>query len=229
LVDGINNKLDRFLRPEYGLIVKQKRVSSICYRHIPRILFCSLLLSIISSRGSSAEELISNVLAFNPPAFLSASTFNQDGTNIESEARRVWRYTAVDNDPRTSQRLLIVSIRETGAALDPGKTAINRQLDDQALRAEMQAAVTSIPNATHVSSVTNTAVGGETALLASCQLSRPYWQKPDSVLFPSEVYWVRIQTNRVVEIKLIADSMEHLQTLKSCLPEFKITKMIPQG
>ena len=133
----------------------------------------------------------------------------------------------MDNNPGTSQRLLIISIRETEAVLDSGKTAINRQPDDQALRAEMQAAMTSIPNATHVSSVTNAEVGGETALLASCQLSRPYWQKPDDFFFPSEVYWVRIQTNRVVEIKLIADSMEHLQTLKSCLPEFKISKTIP--
>jgi hypothetical protein len=204
--------------------VKQERALSIYCRPVPRILFCTLLLAILFPRWSPAEEFISGVLAFDPPAFLSAGTFGRDSTNSADGIPKVWHYAATDNDPRTSQRLLIVSIRETGAVLDSEKAVTNRGLDDTALRAEMQAAMNSIRNATNVSAVTDAEVGGQAALLASYQLPRPYWQKSEGSLCPCEVYWIRVQTNQVAEIKLIADSTEHLETLKSCLPKFKITK-----
>ena len=170
-----------------------------------------LLLALICPRWSQAEELVPALLAFDPPAFLSGSVSGPGNPAVAGGSREVRRYAAADNDPRTSQRLLIVSVRETGAAVD-------------ALRAEMQAAMNALRNATNVSQVTDAEVGGQAALLASYQVPRPYWQKPDGVFFPYEVYWVRVQTNQVVEIKLIADSPEHLATLKACLPQFKITK-----
>jgi hypothetical protein len=191
--------------------VKQESALSI-YCPVPRILFCTLLLAILFPRWSHAEELVADAFTFDPPAFLSASTFGRDNTNSENRILKVWRYAAADNDPRTSQRLLIVIIRETKAA------------DDAALHAEMQAAMNSTRNATNVSTVTDAEVGGHAALLISYQLPRPYWQKSEGILCPCEVYWIRIQTNQVAEIKLIADSTEHLETLKSCLPKFKITK-----
>ena len=189
-----------------------------------RILFRTLLLAILFPRWSQAEEFISDFLTFDPPAFLSVSTFGSNNTNSEGGILKVWNFAATDNDPRTSQRLLIISIREIGIALDSEKAVTNRQLDDRAFRAEMQAAMNSTRSATNISAVTDAEVGGTAALFASCQLQRPYWQKPDGVFFPCEVYWVRVQSNRVAEIKLIADSTEHLETLKSCLPKFKITK-----
>ena len=199
--------------------------------HIPKLnstsarlfLFCMMLLAILFPRWSPAEELISNVIAFDPPPFLSDSAPGLDLTNSASGTRKTWHYAATDNDPRTSQRLLIVSIKEIGIATGSGKAVIDRQMDDKAFRAEMQTAINSIPNAINISPVTDAEVGGKAALLASCQLPRPYWKKPDGILFPCSVYWVRIQTNRIAEIKLIADSAEHLQTLKACLPKFKIT------
>ena len=187
-----------------------------------RILFCTILLATMIPRWSHAEELISGVLAFDPPPFLSMSTLIHGGTNSESDSRIVRRYAATDNDPRTSQRLVMISVRETGTAADSGKAGNDRQPDTQTLRTEMQAAINSTRNATNVAPVTDAEVGGQTALLASYQMPRPYWQKPDGVLFPSEVYWVKVSTNQVVEIRLTADSMEHLQTLKACLPKFKI-------
>jgi hypothetical protein len=188
-----------------------------------RVLFCTMLLAILLPRWSHAEELVADAFTFNPPAFLSASTFGSDNTNSADGILKAWHFAATDNNPRTSQRLFIISIREIGVAPDSGIT--NRQLDDKAFRAEMQSVMNSTRNATNVSPVADAEVGGASALLASCQLQRPYWQKPDDVFFPCEVYWVRIQANRVAEIKLIADSTEHLQTLKECLPKFKIIKV----
>ena len=145
-----------------------------------RLLFCIILLAILFPRASPARELVPAVLAFDPPAFLSIST--------NSENDKVWRYAATDNDPRTSQRLLIVSLREIGVATNSENAVIYRQLDDQAFRAEMQTAMNSTRNATNVSPVTDAEVGGQAALLATYELPQPYWQKPDGVFFPCEVY-----------------------------------------
>jgi hypothetical protein len=192
-----------------------------------RIIFCTILLALVFPRWSRAEELISDILAFDPPEFLSVSAPLPNSTNSETGLRIVRRYAARDNDPRTSQRLLIISLRETTAGTDSAPAVTSLRLEDRGLRAEMQAAVNSTPNVIHVSPVTNAEVGGQAALFASCSIPRPYWQKPEGELFPCEVYWVKVQTNRVVEIKLIADSPEHLQTLKACLPRFKIAKSNP--
>ena len=192
-----------------------------------RILFCTILLAITVPCWSHAEELISGELAFDPPSFLSSIPSIRDGTNSENGLRIVRRYAAADNDPRTSQRLVIVSLRELGAISASGKAAADGSLANQALRDAMQTAVNATRNATNVTSATETEVGGQVAWLVSYQVPRTYWQKPDGELFPYEVYWVRVQTNQVVEIKLIADSLEHLQTLKPCLSRFKITKSFP--
>ena len=192
-----------------------------------RILFCTILLAITVPRWSHAEELVSGVLAFDPPAFLTGIPSIRDSTNSENGLRIVRRYAAADNDPRTSQRLVIVSRRVLGTTPDSGNVAADGSLTNQALRDAMQDAAKATRNATNVTSATETEVGGQAAWLVSYQVPRPYWQKPDGELFPYEVYWVRVQTNQVAEIKLIADSPEHLQTLKTCLPRFKITKSAP--
>lgn len=189
-----------------------------------RLLFCTLLLALLFPRWSPAEELISGVLAFDPPEFLSSTPAGHDSTNAANGIRIVRRYAAADNDPRTSQRLLIVSLREVGAVRNPGNLAAAGQLDDQALRDALLATAQATRNATHVTSVTNAEVGGQAAWLVAYQIPRPDWQKPDGELFPYAVYWVKLQTNQVAEIKLIADSPEHLQTLQTCLPRFKIKR-----
>jgi hypothetical protein len=192
--------------------------------HDMHILFYTILLAMISPCRSHAEELISDVLTFNPPAFLSARPSFQAGTNSESAPRTIWRYAATDNDPRTSQRLLTISLREMGTRMDSAPAVTSLQSDDPVLKAEMQVAMNSTPNVIPVSPVTNAVIAGQPAWLATCEIPRPYWQKPNNEFFPCEVYWVKVQSNRVAEIKLIADSPEHLQTLKTCLPGFKIKK-----
>ncbi len=192
-----------------------------------RILFCTLLLAMLYPRWSQAEELIPGVLAFDPPAFLASIPASGDRTNFQDGIRVVRRYAAADNDPRTSQRLVIVSLREIGVSPVAGTAAASNQAAGQALRDALQAVVNSTRNATNITAVTNATVGGLPAWIISYQVPRPYWQKPESELFPYEIYWVKVQTNQVVEIKLIADSPEHLETLKACLPRFKITQANP--
>ena len=189
-----------------------------------RILFYIMLFVVVFPCWSSPEDLIPGVLTFEPPTFLSARPPVQDSTNSESGIRIIRRYAAADNDPRTSQRLLVVSLRKVGTIPDSGKIAADGQLDNQALCAAMQATVNSIPNATNVTPLIHAEVGGRTGWRIAYQLPRPYWQKPAGELFPYEIYWVRLQTNQVVEIKLVADSSEHLQTLQTCLPRFKLTQ-----
>lgn len=192
-----------------------------------RLLFSTLLLALTLTRWLHAEELISGVLAFDPPAFLSGIPSVHDSTNSANGIRIVRRYAAADNDPRTSQRLVIVSLREVGPVPAAGTVAANGELDHPALRDALLTSAHATPNAAQITSVTNAEVGGQAAWLVSYQIPRPYWTKPAGGLFPYEVYWVPVQTNQVAEIKLIADSAEHLQSLKTCLPRFKILKPDP--
>jgi hypothetical protein len=189
-----------------------------------RLLFSTILLALTLSCRSHAEELISGVLTFDPPEFLASTPASHDTTNAENGTRIVRRYAAADNDPRASQRLLIVSLREVGTVPDSGKIAGDGSLNSQALRDAMQAIVKATRNATNVTSVANAEVGGQPAWHIAYEVPRPYWQKPEGGLLPFELYWVKVQTNQVAEIKLIADSPEHLQTLKTCLSRFKITQ-----
>lgn len=175
-------------------------------------------------RWTQAEDLIPEVLAFDPPSFLSVSTIGQEKIDPAGDTREIRRYAATDNDPRTSQRIVIISERKVGTGPDLDKATPGQPLDGKSISAEMTATVKAAGSVTNVSSVTHAEVGGQPAWLISYQMPRPYWQDPDSVFIDYDVYWVRVQTNHVIEVKLIADSKEHLETLKTCLPQFKITK-----
>lgn len=178
-------------------------------------------------RWAPAEELVSGVLAFDPPPFLVSAPGIHDSTNFQDGLRVVRRYAASDNDPRTSQRLVIVSLREIGASPLAVNASAENPPDSQTLREALQTAVNSTRNATNITAVTNAAVGGLPAWIVSYQLPRPYWQQPTGEFFPYEIYWVKVQPNQVAEIKLIADSPEHLESLKACLPRFKFTPLDP--
>ena len=77
-------------------------------------------------------------------------------------------------------------------------------------------------DATNITKATDAKVSGEPVLLISYQVAQPTWPKKQDTLFPFEVYWVRIQTNRIMEVELIADTSEHLKTLRPCLDRFTI-------
>jgi hypothetical protein len=193
------------------------------------LLFYTLLIAMVVPCWAHVEELIPGVIAFDPPEFLSALPSNGYGTNFEDGVQIVRRYAATDNNPRISQRLLIISLRKIGANPNAEKMTANAQPDDKAMAATMQTLVNSTRNAINVTAVTNAEVGGKAAWLVSYQIPRPYWQKPAGELFPYEVYWVKVNTNQVAEIKLIANSSEHLQTLQTCLPRFKLTPPDPSA
>ena len=188
-----------------------------------RVACLSVLLAVGLPCVLHGDDLIPGVLAFDPPTFLHGGTSGQHSDNIFSGVGEIRQYGAGDNDIRTGQRLVIVNVREVGFSIGPGKVVTYQKLDDTALRAWMQAEMDSTRNATNITKVADAKVGGKAALLVSYQVAQPNWPKKRGALFPFEVYWARIQTNRVVEIKLIADTPEHLDTLRPCLDKFTIS------
>ena len=192
--------------------------------HPMRTVILSLFLVVVLPSISHGDDLIPGVVSFDPPAFLHGGTSGQHSDDIFSGVGEIRQYGAGDNDIRTGQRLVVINVREVGFSTGAGKVVTYQKLDDKALRAWMQTAMDSTRNATNITKVADAKVGGQAALFASYQVAQPYWPKKPGALFPFEVYWVRIQTNRVVEIKLVADSPEHLETLKPCLTKFRIKR-----
>ena len=188
-----------------------------------RAVFISLLLVLFPwvSRG---EDLIPGVAAFEPPDFLNGGTSGHASDDIFSGVGELRRYGGKDNDIRTEQRLIIINMREVGFTIGPGKVVTYHKLDDKALRDSMPATVVGNRNVTNLTTVADAKVGNQSALYVSYQIAQPYWPKKPGALFPFEVYWVRFQANRVLEIVLMADTPEHLDTLRPCLRKFKITR-----
>jgi hypothetical protein len=189
-----------------------------------RSVFLSLLLVFVFQCISHGDELIPGIVTFDPPAFLHGGSSSHRSDNIFSGVREIRQYSGNDNDIRTEQRLVIINVREVGFSIGQGMVVTYQKLDDKALREWMQAYVDLPRNATNISEVVDAKVGGKAALMISYQVAQPYWPKKRGALFPFEVYWERVQTNRVVEIKLVADTPEHLDTLRPCLDKFTIKK-----
>ena len=187
--------------------------------------FCfTLLLAIVFPCALHGEDLIPGIVTFDPPPFLNGGTSGRGSDDLFSGTGEVRQYSAADNDIRTSQRRLHVNVRAVGFSIGDGKVVTYHQLDDKALRGWMQAVMDSNRNATNIARVADAKVGGQPALVASYQVAQWAWPKEPGALFPIEVYWVRIQTNRVVEIELIADTPKHLETLRPCLGNFSIKR-----
>jgi hypothetical protein len=184
----------------------------------------TLFLLVVFQCISRGDEVIPGVVTFDPPAFLHGDSSSHRSDNIFSGVREIRQYGGNDNDIRTEQRLVIINVREVGFSIGQGNVVTYQKLDDKALRAWMQAYVDLPADATNVSNVVDAKVGGKAALMISYQVAQPYWPKKRGALFPFEVYWERVQTNRVVEIKLVADTPKHLNTLRPCLDKFTIKK-----
>jgi len=172
--------------------------------------------------ASHGDDIIPGAVTFDPPAFLHGGTSGTHSDDIFSGIGEIQQYGAGDNDIRTGQRLVVINVREVGFSIGPGKVVTYQKLDDEALRVWMQTVMDSTRNATNITKVADAKVGGKAALLVSYRIAQPNWPKKRGALFPFEVYWTRIQTNRVVEIKLIADTPEQLDTLRPCLDKFTI-------
>jgi len=189
-----------------------------------RVLYFSIILAVASPFVSKGDDLIPGVLKFDPHAFLESGRAGRARDDIFSGVGELRRYGAKDNDIRTGQRDVIINVRGVGFSIGDGKVVTYHRLDEAALRAWMQTVVDSTPNATNITKVTDAKVGDQSALFASYQIAQPYWSKKPGAFFPFEVYWVRVQTNRVVEIQLIGDTPEHLETLRPCLTKFTVKR-----
>lgn len=189
-----------------------------------RLIFFPLFLLVVFQCSSRGDELVPGVVTFDPPAFLYGGASRPPGDDSFARIHEIGQYHAGDNDLRTGQRLVIVNVREVGFSIDPDKVITYQKLDDSELRAWMQSMADSTHNATNITQVADAKVGGKAALMVSYQVAQPNWPKNPGALFPFEIYWERVQTNRVVEIKLIADTPEHLDTLRPCLEKFTIKR-----
>jgi hypothetical protein len=167
---------------------------------------------------SSGEDIIPGVVTFDPPAFLHGGVSGQDSDDKFGKVAGVRQYFAKDNDTRKGERLVVINVREFASSIGDD----NQKHDDTALRAWMQHVTVSSRDATNITEVADAKVSGKPALLISYQVAQPTWPKKQDALFRFEVYWVRIQTNRVLEVELIADTAEHLNTLRPCLDRFAI-------
>ena len=190
--------------------------------HFMRVVLLSLFFMFAFRCVSRGDDIVPGIITFDPPIFLHGDTSGSHSDDIFSGVGEIRQYSAGDNDIRTGQRLVVINVREVGFSIGSGKVVTYQKLDDTALRAWMQSEMDSTRNATNITKVANATVGGKAALLVSYQVAQPNWPKKRGALFPFEVYWTRIQTNRVVEIKLIADTPEHLDTLRPCLAKFTI-------
>ena len=183
-------------------------------RTLPLLMFLVLAFQCVS-RG---DDIIPGIVTFDPPAFLHSGTSGQDSDDKFGKVAGVRQYFAKDNNNRKGERLVVINVRQVASSI--GRD--NQKHDDTALRAWMQQVTVSSLDATNITKVTDAKVSGEPSLLISYQVAQPNWPKKQEALFRFEVYWVRIQTNRVMEVELIADTSEHLSTLRPCLDRFTI-------
>ena len=118
-------------------------------------------------------------------------------------------------------RQINVNLRTIGFTIDEGKRITYRSLTDEDVRNEMRLLMKS-GRATNVSEIVETKLGGQPALLLNSIPVAADDQKNAATHF--ELFWVRYQTNQVIEVMLIAHSRTNLQSLNECLSKFKITK-----
>lgn len=169
-----------------------------------------------------AEEIITGLISFDPPPFLRGGIpGGGPGENPFSGVGRVRVYFASDNSGQ-SHRQVDVNLRLVGFIIGEGKRVTLRQLDDKAFRTEMETVIKRSDGATNVSAVTDANLGGQPALQISYEEPAPNFRKDAVMEF--DIYWVLIQSNRVIEVKLAADSKGRLGSLEDCLSGFKITK-----
>jgi hypothetical protein len=164
------------------------------------------------------DDIIPGIVTFDPPAFLHSGTSGQDSDDKFGKVAGVRQYFAKDNNIKKGERLVVINVRQVAPSI--GRD--NQKHDDTALRAWMQHVTILSLDATNITKVTDAKVSGEPALLISYQVAQPNWPKKQDALFRFEVYWVTIRTNRVLEVELIADTSEHLKTLRTCLDRFTI-------
>jgi len=180
------------------------------------------LFTVLFSLVAYAEDLVPGVLSFEPPAFLKAlpppdSEHGEFSPDAMMGAAQIKQYQATNSSNPSSQRI-DMRIRLVGATLGNGKRWTYRPLDDKALRAELQHMFQS--NGVTNAPIVDEKLGGQPAFGVSFT-GRP---RPDEPLVYSEFFWIRYESNRVIEIHLRADSPANLRSLKDSLSKLKVRR-----
>lgn len=173
-----------------------------------------------------ADEIIPGVLSFKPTN-LNMSVYL--GSFPGADQPPVYTFSPDKQDGRQIE----IKMRPVGVVHGEGKSISYRQLDENALKGEFTNAFGLFSNATNVnlafdinivSPLADTKLGGQKAISASFN----YVRKDGVFLGSTEVYWVQVQTNRVVEVLLRtqSNSKEQLDSLRKCLPSFKIKSQL---
>ena len=170
-----------------------------------------------------AEVLIPGVLEFEPPPFL--ESFKPSADNGSNPFAGNWavplrEYLARGNSI-PQMRQINVNLRTIGFTIGEGKRITYRSLTDKDVCDEMRLLMRS-GRTTNISEIVETKLGGQPALLLKSTPAAADDQKNAATHF--ELFWVRYQTNQVIEVMLVAHSRTNLQSLDECLSRFKITK-----
>jgi hypothetical protein len=190
--------------------------------HAVRTFFLLLFLMFAFRCVSRGDDIVPGIVAFDPPAFLHGGTSGQGSDDKFGRVTGIRQYFAKNNNVGTGERLVVINVREVGFSTGHDMVITYQKLNDNALRTWMQNVMKSSRDATNITKVADAKLGNKPALLVCYQVPQPTWPKKQDALFPFEVYWVRIETNRVMEVELIADTPEHLNTLRPCLDRFAI-------
>ena len=176
----------------------------------------TLLFALLVSCWAHAEEVIPGVLTFTPPAGFAASRSGGDpGDNPFSGVGQLRTYASHDGQ-------IDINVRFVGFSIGEGKLVTYRQLDENGIKQEMSDFSKSLSNSTNVTmtAVAVTNLGGQKAFSFTFHsIVREYGRH-----IYGDIYWVRIDTNRVVEVELSTNSDKSLSKLRLSLSGFKITK-----
>ena len=170
---------------------------------------------LVVSCWAHAEEVIPGILTFTPPASFGAFKSGGDpGDNPFSGVGQAREYLSPDG------KQININVRLVGFSIGEGKRVTYQQLDDNGVKQEMLNFSKSLPNITNMTAIVETNLGGQKAFSFTFHaFVRDY-----GIHLYGDIYWVRIDTNRVVEVELSTHSDAALIELRQSLPDFKIKK-----
>jgi|ERR1017187_3003360 hypothetical protein len=175
----------------------------------------TFIFALLVSCWARAEEVIPGILTFTPPASFGAFQLGGDpGDNPFSGVGQAREYLAPDG------KQININMRLVGFSIGEGKRVTYRQLDDNGVKQEMVDFAKSLPNITNITAVAATQLGGQKAFSFTFHaIVRDY-----GIHLYGDIYWVRIDTNRVVEVELSTHSDAALVELRQSISSLKIKK-----
>ncbi len=164
---------------------------------------------------SHAEEIIPGVLTFDCPTNFGGFGSGEDPGDPPFPQRFGYReYLANDG------RQININVRMVECYTNKGYGLLIREPDDNELKEKLAGLIKSYSNATNAPPVVDTKIDGQKAISIS------YVSHVGPMTLHFENYWVKVQSNAVVEILLstTADSEESLHSMRPYLSKIKILK-----